>query len=284
MTASYEHLRLTADEAVRMYAEAVAANRESSAAQAGPPPSGGDRWHGRAATFRGSLTGPPETEAILDLVRTGETWLDIGAGGGRYALPLAGKAGRVVAVEPSAAMREQLAEACREHGVTNIDIVPEAWPTSSPQVPRADGALMANVLYGASNIGPFLDAAEAMATRVCVILAFDRAPSTPMGSIWQAVHGSPHSEMPALRELLTVLIARGRHVNVRALPPEPAAPLSIDDCLRQFSWMYHVRPGTPEEERLRAAILAECSTGDGLVRPPVVRRYASLIWWDPGVR
>ena len=53
-------------------------------------------------------TDDPALEVLRQLAHRGESWLDIGAGGGRYALPLALTVARVVAVEPSPSMLEVL--------------------------------------------------------------------------------------------------------------------------------------------------------------------------------
>src|ERR671921_1268435 len=48
--------------------------------------------------------------ALLDLARPDDVWLDVGAGGGRYALPLALHVREVVAIDPSASMLNALGE------------------------------------------------------------------------------------------------------------------------------------------------------------------------------
>ena len=53
-------------------------------------------------------TGEPALDALLAMATPDETWLDIGAGAGRYALPLALRVREVVAVEPSGGMRRAL--------------------------------------------------------------------------------------------------------------------------------------------------------------------------------
>src|SRR5271155_4769890 len=64
---------------------------------------------------------PAPNRLTLEWVRSragrGTTVLDIGAGNGRYAIPLAGEGYRVIAVEPSDAAREQLAERADAAGV-----------------------------------------------------------------------------------------------------------------------------------------------------------------------
>src|SRR5690242_9129271 len=49
-------------------------------------------------------TGEEALEAVLRLTAPTDRWLDIGAGAGRYALPLALEVAEVIAVEPSASM------------------------------------------------------------------------------------------------------------------------------------------------------------------------------------
>src|SRR3954466_8801489 len=84
----------------------------------------------------------PLLELIRPLARADETWLDLGAGGGRYTLPLALAVRRIYAVEPSAGMREQLVAAITEHGVENIETFGERWPSAQSDAPVADVGFM----------------------------------------------------------------------------------------------------------------------------------------------
>src|SRR5215813_12385434 len=98
-------LRPTAANAIQAWRERVSANREQAErVRQGTPPR--DFYAAVASDFRADprRMNEPALDVLRSLVEAGETWLDIGAGGGRYALPLALSAGRVIAIEPSEGM------------------------------------------------------------------------------------------------------------------------------------------------------------------------------------
>src|SRR6185369_18023869 len=93
-------------------------------------PDGADFYASVSSIFRDDpdRTGDPVLEALRAHARPGDTWLDIGAGAGRYALPLARIARRVIALDPSRSMLDGLREGMREHAIDNIEVVEGRWP------------------------------------------------------------------------------------------------------------------------------------------------------------
>lgn len=154
---------------------------------------------------------------LLGLAGPDDRWLDIGAGGGRFALPLALHSREVIAVEPSGGMREVMAASAQEHGVENLQIVDARWPDDAGDI-RADLSLAAHVGYDLRDINGFIDAQERATRRLCVTVLMDRAPSGGFVSIWGQVHGEERHTLPGMREYLTLLLARGASPEVRLLP------------------------------------------------------------------
>lgn len=94
----------------------------------------------------------PETEYVYhlpQLVRAGDTCIDIGANLGYYARTisrLAGPAGRVYAVEPVAPIRKVLSRNLRRCG--NVDILPYALGTESKPISMANDSARETGYFG----------------------------------------------------------------------------------------------------------------------------------------
>lgn len=226
-------LRPTRSEALTAWANRVRANRDQAEAyREGEPPK--DFYAPMAASFRADplRTDEPALDALRNLVLPGETWLDIGAGGGRYALALAQKAGKVVAVEPSAGMRSVLGDGMTQYGISNIKLIPATWPLEPP--PAVDVAFISHVGYDIEDIGPFLDAMERAASRLCVAVLLYEAPASVAAGAWPPVHGVERAVLPALPEFLTLLLARGKTPEIRLAGVRGPALYDDAEVARRF--------------------------------------------------
>lgn len=276
-------LRPTADEAFAAYEALVAANREQvERLRELQPPSSGDFWADRAPRFRPGEMDAPEAEALIAIARPDDVWLDIGAGGGRFALPLAKATRRVVAVEPSEAMRAVMAESATSAGVANVEAIELRWPPPPSRAPEpVDGTLAANVLYDAHDLREFLEAMEAATRRVCAVILSDRAPSTPDPAIWQELYGEPLRALPGLREFLAVLGAWGRRFDVRTYPVGPSAPMELERAVEDSRWRYWIARGGAQEARLGELLRERYALPSGLLQLPPRRNYSAVVWWEP---
>ena len=144
------------------WAARVRANREQ-VDRLREVPDGADFYAPVSGLFRAdpARTDEPALDALLALVRPGETWLDIGAGAGRYALPIAAalapSGGSVVAHRPvDAGCSTRCGRIAAAASIANIRVVEGRWPPTDPAPFGADVALMAHVGYDIEAIGPFL--------------------------------------------------------------------------------------------------------------------------------
>lgn len=187
---------------------------------------------------------------LVEHCRPDETWLDVGAGGGRYALPLALHVREVIAVEPSPAMVATLREGMAEAHIDNVGILRSRWPMADP--PIADVGLIAHIGYDIGDIGPFLAALEASSRRLCAAVMGEAAMTSVATLFWQEIHGEPRVQLPAMPELLALLLARGRLPDVRWV--ERVQPLfdSVEEALTMARRQLWLREGSEKDQRLGA--------------------------------
>jgi SAM-dependent methyltransferase len=231
-------------------------------------------------------TGEEALEALLALTEPGDRWLDIGAGAGRYALPLAIEVAEVIAVEPSASMRNALRTGKAEHGLANIRIVAGVWPEALEGLgdpPVADVAFIAHVGYDIEDIGPFVDAMDRAASRLCVAMLTDRSPASVADPFWPIVHGMERVPLPALPELAELLRARGRSTEIQRVERAPRTFDSFDGLATFIRRQLWIAPDGEKEQRFRAALseMARERDDDGwtLATPPV--GSIGILTWSP---
>lgn len=273
-------LRPTEAEALGEWARRVRANREQ-AERVREAPERPDFYAPVAASFKADprRTDEEALNLLLSLVEPGERWLDIGAGGGRYALPLALAAREVVALDPSEGMLTVLREGMAENEIGNVRIVQSRWPSAEKM--SADACLISHIGYDIEEIGPFLEAMEASASRLCVAILLARSPAFVAEPFWPVVHGEARSPLPALREFLTLQLARGRMCEVRLSQREAGWYRDDEAALGFLRQQLFVEPGGEGDAKLRAAIAALPHDPEGRVASSTEPVPLGVVSWRP---
>lgn len=275
-------LRPTAEQALAAWRSYVEADADQVSRLRDDVP-GGDYYGPVAARFRAGARAVPEFEVLSELARPDDTWLDIGAGGGRLAVPLAGSVAHVVAVEPSAAMRGQLGAAVATAGLANIEVRDVRWPDAD-WTDTVDVSLAAHCLYDIADIEPFLEAMERHSRRRCVALFRPWARGTSLAGLFEAVHGEPMHTLPALRDFVALLAARGCRYEVRTVDASGESPVTAPDLAfaeaRRLLWL---ADGSPKDQRMRDLMAEWWSTADGIALPPAPA-YIGVVSWLPRLR
>lgn len=223
-------------------------------------------------------------EALRVLARPDDAWLDIGAGGGRYALPMALTVRTVHAVDPSPAMLAVLAADMAAHDISGIVSHEGRWPALAATVPAVDVSLMAHVGYDIEDIGAFLDAAERVTQRTCIVVMGEAAKTTAATLFWEAVHGEPRVPLPALPEMLTLLIARGRLPSVSLATRDAVAYDTLEGLLDMARRQLWVRPGSARDETLARLVRATATRGDAGWSLDWRSTRVGIVAWEPGSR
>jgi SAM-dependent methyltransferase len=269
------------------WAERVRANREQ--AERVRESQAGDFYAPVSSLFVADprRTGEPALDVLLAEASPDETWLDIGAGAGRYALPLALRVREVIAVEPSAGMRRALRTGMGEHGIGNVRVIPGPWPEGLAELgelPAADVALIAHVGYDIEDIGPFLDAMEAATRDRCLAVLTDRSPASVADPFWPLVHDQPRVPLPALPDLVALLHARDRRTEVLRVERSPRSFDSVAALTAFLRRQLFIAEGGEKDVHFRAILPEHITRREGgwtLVDPPQ-GALGVVTWRVPG--
>jgi SAM-dependent methyltransferase len=219
---------------------------------------------------------------LLALAKREDVWLDIGSGGGRYALPLALHVREVVAVDPSPAMLALLREDATGLGIGNCRVIEGRWPL--PQdggATSGDVALMAHVGYDIAEIGPFLDALDASARRLSVAVMGEGAMTTVATLFWDHIHGEARVRLPALPELVTVLFARGRLPQISLVDRDPPTFGSFEEAMDMARRQLWLRHGSAKDDRLRDLAREVVTARDGRFAFDWRPTKIGIVTWSP---
>lgn len=253
--------------------------------QASPPEfqRDADYWAPHAARFAVAARRAPQPDSfmrfLLPHLRPSDTLLDIGAGTGRYEPLLARNVARVLAVEPSAAMRERMARHLEEEHLENVELLDAGWPL--PEPPACDVAMAAHVLYGVREVGPFLQQMRAVARRAGFLLLGLRQPSFYISPFWERLHGQRRLALPGALECMNVLFQLGIPANLTLIPANNQIAFADEqEALENIVLRLHLPPGPASAAVLRP-LLGELLETDsqGMLRPHGLPPHSAVVWW-----
>lgn len=207
------------------------------------------------------------------------TVLDVGPGPGKYTLPLAKLASRVVAVEPSEQMAGFLQRNIESQGIENVTIVRQRWEEAD--VEAADVVLCSHVLYDVEDIEPFLIKLDEHANGFCFIAHHTGQYDPLFRELWQRVYGEERRPMPVFADLLLVLGELGIPA-VAAGTMQPQMRLSfatMDEAVEYCTERMALSYSDPANRNLMRAYLGDLleMIGDRLYAPP--SSDIGVAWW-----
>jgi SAM-dependent methyltransferase len=160
-------------------------------------------WDRRASSYaRSTHSRSDEFLRVLEpYLGPRKTLIDVGAGTGRHATPLAERLEWVTAVEPSDGMRAHIAPR------DNMTVVASTWEDAD--VAPADLVICSHVLYGVAEPMPFLDKMQRSAReRVFVMMRESDLPH-PAAMLRRRLIGHEGPRLPRFSELFMLLVQMG---------------------------------------------------------------------------
>jgi len=163
---------------------------------------------------------PGRIRPVLELLKpdSGCRVLDISAGPGTLAVPIASLAGQVTAVEPAPGMAEVMGGYAAKKGISNLKIIQKRWEDIDPAT-DLDGPydiVFASHSLGMPDIRKAIEKMNAVASKRVFLFWFGEITSweKPMVDLWPKLHGKEYLSGPKADVLFNVLWSMGIFPNV----------------------------------------------------------------------
>ncbi|MFY1111870.1 MAG: class I SAM-dependent methyltransferase [Methanosarcinaceae archaeon] len=171
--------------------------------------------------------------------------LDIGAGPGTLAIPLAEKVDHVTAVEPADGMVSVLRENIEAYGIENINCVHKDWEAvdSETDLYGPYDVVFASYSLGMKDIRASIRKMMEVSSGYIYLYWFAGETSWDMHSrmLWPSLHGCEYQQGPKVDVLYNVLYGLGIHPNMKVFPFEHIQSFaSLDEAVENFKPNYAI--------------------------------------------
>jgi ubiquinone/menaquinone biosynthesis C-methylase UbiE len=208
--------------------------------------------------------------------------LDIGAGPGTLAIPLAPRVKEITAIEPGEGMVAILNERMKKKGITNVTTIQKRWEDIDPPS-DFDGqydVVIASLSLTMEDIRLALQKMDAVSREYVYLFWFVDMPfwEKMYADLWEPLHGSKYHPGPKADCLFVVLYQIGIYANVEMLPLKKEYRFTtLDEMTAFFRRRFNVI--TEEQERVMADYLKPLIRTIGY--EIVISGYSTFakIWW-----
>ena len=168
----------------------------------------------------------------------GSRVLDIGAGPGTYAIPLAARGCQVTVIEPSPVMRELLEARLQKEKISNVNIIPKRWEDlKASELGMPFDVVIASFSLTMMDIGEALERMQECCRGTVHLFWFLTPPAWVQVNkdLWHHLHGSPFPGEPTAEWLWQVLYEMGIYANIVAEPGFPPSQYAnVEEAVEEF--------------------------------------------------
>ena len=185
-----------------------------------------EAWNHKAAEYEGDMKHSNRALFVEKIQHHNpKTIVDVGAGTGVFAIPLARNSEKVVAIEPSKGMLDILRKKAEDEGLTNIEYINRRWEdvTTSELLQyncgKYDAVICSHALYYITDLHHSLRKMDSISSGSVHLLTggSHNLNSQDQSRLWARIHGKPAPEYPDYSCLYMVLREIGLHPDIEML-------------------------------------------------------------------
>jgi SAM-dependent methyltransferase len=214
-------------------------------------------------------------------IPAGSSVLDIGAGPGTLAVPLALSGCPVTVVEPSGHMLTAMEKYRALTGAPLIREIQKGWEEVTPEEAGTQDYVIASLSLMMGNIQDCLLKMDAAAKRAVHLFWFLVPPSFSRGNsdLWPVLHGEPYYYEPTADTLWNILFQLGIHANLTVETKKTSQVYRNQDELKE-DYYTRLHAESDEHKEIVDRYLAErfVRTDKGYLAPGKSR--TAHIWWE----
>lgn len=238
----------------------------------------------RTVYMKGREKNRHQTEARLEAmaIPAGSRVLDIGAGPGTFAVPLAARGCVVTVVEPSDVMREALAERIVSENISGISVIPKRWEdVSAEELSEPYDVVIASYSLTMMDIAEAIEKMQRCCNGTVHLFWFLTPPAWARVNrdLWPLIHGGEFPGEPTADWLWMVLFEMGIYANLTVETKSPASSFAtFEEAAGEY--IQRLNCTTPaHEEIVRNYLHARLrKTDQGLVLGE--KTLGAHLWWD----
>jgi SAM-dependent methyltransferase len=208
--------------------------------------------------------------------------LDIGAGPGTIAIPLAPRVKEITAIEPGEGMTAILSERMKKDRITNISIIRKRWEDiiSASDLPGQYDVVVASLSLTMEDIQLALLKMDAASRGSVYLFWFVDMPfwERMYADLWEPLHGLPYHPGPKADCLFGVLYQMGIYANVEMLPLKKEYRFTTKDEMTAF-FRRRFNVTRPEQEEVLDDYLIPLIRTEGSEIVVSGDSTFAKIWW-----
>jgi len=211
--------------------------------------------------------------------------LDIGAGPGALAIPVASKVNRLTAVEPASGMCDVFREKILESGTDNIELVQKRWEDLDVMTDLRGpyDLVFASFSLEVPDIKKAIEKMNMASSRWVYLYWFAGKNSWEEASkdLWPVLHGIEYCPVPKCDVIYNILYGMEIYPNIATYEFRHINRFSsLDEAVINFSPQYGVK--TPEQKEILKNYLAERVTDCGDTITLTGSSTRVKMWWEVG--
>ena len=246
-----------------------------------------ERWDTGAEDYRDRIKrndykyGQQIIDAIKEIIEPDFEVLDVGAGPGTLAIPLAKRVKKVTALDPSKGMIKLLEEGAVAEGIGNTETLNKTWQEVDDAEIREkfDLVITSNVLWQFDDVGTQLMRIHDASRKYCCVVHHAELRIDELWSeMWSKIMNEEYNFDIDYIYIYNILYNKGIYANVNVIDSEHTSEKSVDDAIRYYEHHFdlHTEITQGVKEIIKDCIVANAVNG-------IYRREgkmkSAVMWW-----